>query len=222
MCRSVSCRGRGSWTAWKRDKVSKPIVAELNGSPTDNNATLFAQGYNSVLDPLYADGTLVKGPNQSVPGWDNQQAGTIFEQMLTTQPKIGGVLSANDGLGGSVIAILKKNHLNGKVPVTGQDAQVSALQSILAGDQCMTVYKAVKKEADSASTLAVALASGKTPSVPNTIEDPVGKRTVSSVLLEPEAITKANITDVLKDGYVKKEELCTAAFAAACTAAGVA
>jgi D-xylose transport system substrate-binding protein len=214
-------QGQGLVDCLKRDKVSKPIVAELNGSPTDNNATLFAQGYNSVLDPLYADGTLVKGPNQSVPGWDNQQAGTIFEQMLTTQPKIAGVLSANDGLGGAVIAILKKNHLNGKVPVTGQDAQVSALQSILAGDQCMTVYKAVKKEADSASALAVALASGKAPSVPNSIEDPVGKRTVSSVLLDPEAITKANITDVVKDGFVKKEELCTAAFTAACTAAGV-
>src|SRR5438105_2397249 len=79
-------------------KAAKPKVAELNGSPTDNNATLFAQGYNSVLDPLYANGTFVKGPNQSVPDWDNTQAGTIFEQMLTSTSTIKGVLVANDGM----------------------------------------------------------------------------------------------------------------------------
>src|SRR5690242_6989953 len=85
--------------------ANKPVVAELNGSPTDNNATLFAQGYNSVLDPMYKSGKFVKGPNQSVPDWDNQQALTIFEQMLQkTNNNIQGVLAANDGLGNSVIS----------------------------------------------------------------------------------------------------------------------
>ena len=89
-------------------KATKPVVAELNGSPTDNNATLFAKGYNSVLDPLYADGTYVKGPNQSVPDWDNQKALTIFEQMLQkTNNKIDGVLAANDGLANSVISAVR-------------------------------------------------------------------------------------------------------------------
>ena len=100
-----------------------------------------------------------------MPDWDNAQAGTIFEQMLTQQPKIDGVLAANDGLGNAVITILKKQKLNGKVPVTGQDATVQGLQNILAGDQCMTVYKAIKKEADAAAGLAIALAKGEKPAV---------------------------------------------------------
>ncbi|MFC1414798.1 sugar ABC transporter substrate-binding protein [Streptacidiphilus sp. N1-12] len=214
-------QGQGLVNCLQAQGAKKPVVAELNGSPTDNNATLFAQGYNSVLDPLYANGTLVKGPNQSVPNWDNQQAGTIFEQMLTAQPNIGGVLSANDGLGGAVIAILSKNHRNGKVPVTGQDATVSGLQDILAGDQCMTVYKAVKKEASAAAELAVALDKGQKPAAPNQTYDPVGKRQVPSVLLTPEAITKSNIKEVIGDGYVTRAQLCTGAYAALCTAAGL-
>ncbi len=105
--------------------VAKPVVAELNGSPTDNNATLFKNGYDGVLKPKYDSGDYVKGPDQSVPDWDNTQAGTIFEQMMTqTGNKIDGVLAANDGLGNAAITVLKRLGLNGKVPVTGQDATV--------------------------------------------------------------------------------------------------
>jgi D-xylose transport system substrate-binding protein len=200
-------------------KASKPKIAEVNGSPTDNNATLFAQGYNSVLDPLYADGTYVKGPNKSVPDWDNAQAGTIFEQMLTSDSNIKGVLVANDGMANSVIAILKKNHL--QLPVTGQDATVQGLQHILDGDQCMTVYKAVKKEADAASQLAIALAKGQNPSTTQTVKDPTAGRDVPSVLETPQAIYKDNVKDVVADGYVTKADLCTGAYAAKCAAAGI-
>src|SRR5438270_14000216 len=105
-------------------KAAKPKVAELNGSPTDNNATLFAQGYNSVLDPKYADGTFVKGPNQPVPDWDNTQAGTIFEQMLTSNKDIKGVLVANDGMANPVITVVKKNSLNSHVWATGTATSV--------------------------------------------------------------------------------------------------
>src|SRR4030095_9219834 len=99
-------------------KAPKPLVAELNGSPTDNNATLFKQGYDGVLKPKYDSGEYTKGPHQSVPEWDNAQAATIFEQMFTsTGGKIDGVLAANDGLGNSVINVLRKNQLNAKVPV---------------------------------------------------------------------------------------------------------
>ncbi|ONH23552.1 sugar ABC transporter substrate-binding protein [Pseudofrankia asymbiotica] len=202
-------------------KAQKPIIAELNGSPTDNNATLFKQGYDSVLKPKYDDGSFVKGPDQSVPKWDNQQAGTIFEQMLTQQPNIGGVLAANDGLGQAALAILAKNGLNGKVPVTGQDATTPALQNILAGDQCMSVYKAVKKEADAAAALAISLAKGDKGDAPQTIHDPEGNRDVPSVLLQPVAIYKDNVKDVLADGYVTKAQLCTGKFAALCTTAGI-
>ncbi|MBC9714845.1 substrate-binding domain-containing protein [Streptomyces sp. TRM66268-LWL] len=202
-------------------KAQKPIVATLNGSPTDNNATLFAQGYNGVLDPKYKAGEYVKGPDQSVPDWDNAQAGTIFEQMLTSQPKIGGVLAANDGLGNAVIAVLRKERRNGQVPVTGQDATVQGLQNILAGDQCMTVYKAVKKEADATARLAISLAKGEKGTTNATVEDPEGKREVPSVLETPVAIYKENVKDVVDDGFVTKEELCTGKYAALCTEAGI-
>jgi D-xylose transport system substrate-binding protein len=202
-------------------KASKPVVAELNGSPTDNNATLFAQGYDGVLNPLYTSGEYVKGPNQSVPDWDNAQAATIFEQMLTQNSKIKGVLAANDGLGNAVISVLKKQSLNGKVPVTGQDATVQGLQNILAGDQCMTVYKAIKQEAEAAADLAIALAKGETKSVTQSVTDPESKATVPAVLLTPKAIYKDSVKDVVADGFVTKDQICTGDFAKLCTDNGV-
>ncbi|GIJ44743.1 sugar ABC transporter substrate-binding protein [Virgisporangium aliadipatigenens] len=201
---------------------TKPVVAYLNGSPTDNNATLFKQGYDSVLKPKFESGEYTKGPEQSVPDWDNAQGATLFEQMMTqTNGKIDGVLSANDGLGNAALTVLKKQQLNGKVPFTGQDATVQGLQNILNGDQCMTVYKAVKKEADAAAGLAIGLAKGEKKDTGKTVKDTEGNRDVPAVLLDPVAITKANVKDVVADGYVKKEELCTAAFAAKCTEAGI-
>ncbi|MFI7301378.1 sugar ABC transporter substrate-binding protein [Streptomyces sp. NPDC050121] len=214
-------QGEGLSKCLSNMKAKKPVIATLNGSPTDNNATLFANGYNSVLEPKYKSGEYVKGPDQSVPDWDNAQAGTIFEQMLTSQPKIGGVLAANDGLGNAAIAVLRKQNRNGEVPVTGQDATVQGLQNILAGDQCMTVYKAVKKEADATAKLAISLAKGEKGETNATVEDPEGKRKVAAVLETPVAIYKDNVKDVVADGFVTKDELCTGKYAALCTKAGI-
>jgi D-xylose transport system substrate-binding protein len=215
-------QGQGLVDCLTANKAVKPVVAELNGSPTDNNATLFKQGYDSVLKPKYDSGDYVKGPDQSVPDWDNAQGGTIFEQMLTSNKNIKGVLAANDGLGNAAIAVLKKNKLNGQVPVTGQDATVQGLQNVLVGDQCMTVYKAIKKEAAAASELAIAIAKGQKPtSATGTVTDPESKKDVASVLLTPQSITKENVKDVITDGFVTKDELCTADFAKACTDAGI-
>jgi D-xylose transport system substrate-binding protein len=215
-------QGQGLIDCLTEKKVTKPVIPYLNGSPTDNNATLFKEGYDSILKPKFDSGEFVKGPDDSVPDWDNAKGGTIFEQQLTKNNKITGVLAANDGLGNAAIEVLKTNKLNGTVPVTGQDATVQGLQNILAGDQCMTVYKAVKKEADAAAELAIALAKGETPSTATqTVEDPESKQPVKSVLLKPEAITKANVKTVVDDGFVTKAELCTAAFAKACTDAGI-
>jgi D-xylose transport system substrate-binding protein len=201
-----------------KGKKSANIVY-LNGSPTDNNATLFKQGYDGILSKM---SQYKKVADQSVPDWDNQQAGTIFEQMYTKENgKIDGVLAANDGLGNAAIAILKKNNANGEVPVTGQDATVQGLQNILNGDQCMTVYKAVKKEADAAAQLAVGLAKGEKPPAPQTIKDPESGADVPAVLLQPVAITIDNVNDVVADGYVKKDELCAGSFASKCADAGV-
>ncbi|GIH69508.1 sugar ABC transporter substrate-binding protein [Sphaerimonospora thailandensis] len=214
-------QGEGLVKCLTDKKADKPIVAELNGSPTDNNATLFKNGYDGVLQPKYDSGEYVKGPDQSVPEWDNTQAGTIFEQMLTQEPKIAGVLAANDGLGNAAIAVLKKQKLNGKVPVTGQDATVQGLQNILAGDQCMTVYKAIKKEADAAAQLAVALAKGEKPAASGSVKDTESGRDVPSVLLDPQAIFFDSVKDVVADGFVSKDELCTGELAAKCTEAGI-
>ncbi|MGW0436121.1 sugar ABC transporter substrate-binding protein [Micromonospora sp. NPDC003197] len=202
--------------------VKNPVVAELNGSPTDNNATLFKSGYDSVLNLKYEAKEFVKGPDVSVPEWDNTQAGTIFEQMLTQQRgKIDGVLAANDGLGNAVISVLKKNKLNGRVPVTGQDADVQGLQNILAGDQCMTVYKAIKQEADAAADLAIALAKGEKKETGQSVKDPESGRDVPAVLLAPKPIYLENVKDVVADGFVTKAALCANEFAALCTKAGV-
>ncbi|HEY5142305.1 MAG TPA: substrate-binding domain-containing protein [Solirubrobacteraceae bacterium] len=208
---------------------TKPVVATLNGSPTDNNATLFADGYNSILKPLYANGTFTKGPNQSVPEWDNQKALTIYEQMLqSTSNKINGVLAANDGLANSVISAQQARKLP-KIPVTGQDATAQGIQHILAGDQCMTVYKNVNKEAAAAANVAIALAKGQTPASTATLDNNSGKPVASgttgatpATLLTPEAVTKANIANtVIKDGFLKPSDICTGTYAQYCKAAGI-
>jgi len=216
----VKLQGEGLIKCIKDQNLKNPVVAELNGSPTDNNATLFAQGYNSVLDPLYKDGTLKKGPNQSVPDWDNQKALTIYEQMLQqTSNKINAVLAANDGLANSVISAQNARKL-GKIPVTGQDATAEGIQHILVGEQCMTVYKAVKAEADAAAKAAIALDSGQTPATNGTTQNK--DHQTPSVLLTPVPVTKANINDtVIKDGFLTKAQICQGKYASACTSAGL-
>jgi D-xylose transport system substrate-binding protein len=196
-------------------------IAELNGSPTDNNATLFKKGYDSVLNPLYKDGKLKKAADQSVPDWDNQKGLQIFEQMLQkTSNKIDGVLAANDGLGNSAISAIKARKLK-QIPVTGQDATLQGIQNILQGDQCMSVYKATKKEADAASKLAIALLKGQTPTEAT---DKVnnGQKDIPSVLLDPVPVTKDNVKDYLGEiDFPKKEEICAGKVAAACSKAGL-
>ncbi len=194
-------------------------VVFLNGSPTDNNATLFSSGAHSVIDGT--PGITIVG-EQAVPDWDNDEAVTIFEQMYTAADgRIDGVYAANDGLAGSVISILEKNQRAGQVPVTGQDATVEGLQNILAGTQCMTVYKSATEEAGALAEAAIALANGQEPETNNTSRDDQGGRDVPSVLLTPKSITKENMNVVFDDGGQSKEEVCAGQFAAMCTEAGV-
>jgi D-xylose transport system substrate-binding protein len=157
-----------------------------------------------------------------VSDWDNQKALTIFEQMLQkSNNKIDGVLAANDGLGNSAISALKARKLE-QIPVTGQDATPQGIQNILSGDQCMTVYKAVKKEADAASQLAIALSKG-TAAPAGLVNGKTNDtaRDVPSVLLTPEAITKDNIKVVFDDGFLKKSDVCAGKYASLCTKAGL-
>jgi D-xylose transport system substrate-binding protein len=193
-------------------------VVFLNGSPTDNNATLFSGGAHSVID---ATPSVTIVGEQAVPDWDNDKAVTIFEQMYTAADgKIDGVYAANDGLAGSVISILEKNKRAGQVPVTGQDATVEGLQNILAGTQCMTVYKSATEEANALAEAAIALANGEQPQTNNTSRDDQGGRDVPSVLLTPKSITKDNMNVVFDDGGQSKDEVCSGQFEAMCSAAG--
>jgi D-xylose transport system substrate-binding protein len=203
-------------------KASGNVVL-LNGSPTDNNATLFKQGYEKVIK----DAGYTITEDQSVPDWDNTKAGTIFEQIYTkTGGDFVGVASANDGLGGAVISVLDKNGLAGKIPVTGQDATDEGLQRVLLGTQCMTVYKAIKAEADAASALAIALIKGDTAAADalatGKTADSVTGQDVPSVLLVPVGITAETVKDVVADGFTTAANLCTTdELKAACEKYGV-
>ncbi|AYF74852.1 sugar ABC transporter substrate-binding protein [Nocardia yunnanensis] len=217
-------QGQGLATALK-DKPAAQVI-EIEGAPTDNNATLFHQGQEQVLQPLYDSGALKLVRSQAIDDWNNQKGGTTFEQILTGNGgKVDGVVAANDGLAGAVITVLKKNGLNGKVPVTGQDATVDGLKSILRGDQYMTVFKPIQQEADSAVKLAVALAKGDKAAADalaqNTSQDPKGKRDVKSVLLQPQLITKTEVKQVIDAGFVKASDVCTGDVKQACTDLGI-
>ncbi|MGU3438390.1 sugar ABC transporter substrate-binding protein [Actinomycetes bacterium M1A6_2h] len=201
-------------------------VIQIDGSPTDNNATLFKAGALQVLQPKYDSGALRLVGDQAIPEWDNQVGGTTFEQLLTANGgKVDGVLAANDGLAGAVITVLQKNGLNGQVPVTGQDATEDGLKAVLRGDQCMTVFKDVAQEAAAAAELAIDLAKGDTAAADAkasaTSEDPTGNRQVKSVLLTPVTITKANVKVAVDGGAVSASDLCSGDMAEACATAGI-
>jgi D-xylose transport system substrate-binding protein len=201
-------------------KIGKPTgqVIWIDGSPTDNNATLFGQGAHEVLDKTQ----LKNVGEQKIPNWDNAQAGTTFQQLLTANGgKVDGVYVMNDGMAQSVITVLKTNGLNGKVPVTGQDATKEGLQSILRGDQTCTVYKDAAAEAGAAAKLAVDLIQGKTPEGLTNSHDPKGNRDVPSILLKPELITMDNVGRPIETGAVPYTDVCTADLKAACDKAGI-
>ncbi len=206
--------------AGKTDGVN---FVQINGDPTDNNAALFKQGYVGGMKPVVDSGAYTLVGDQTGE-WDANVAGTAFEQLFTqNRGKIDGVISANDTMAGGIIARLKANRLNGKVPVTGQDASVEGLQAILTGDQCMTVYKAIEKEANAASELAISLINGEDGSelATDTVEDTVAKKEVPSVLKDPQIIYRDNVKDVIDDGYQTAEDVCAGPAAAACTELGI-
>jgi D-xylose transport system substrate-binding protein len=202
-------QGEGLVAAVKAAGLVKPRVAVLNGSPTDNNATLFKSGYDSVINPLFESGEWIEVADEWVPDWDNQRALTIFESMLVASGgEIDAAIAANDGLAGAVIAALE-NAGKPYIPVTGQDATVSGIQNILMGKQSMTVYKAIKAEADAAAALAIALLKGEPTDdlVTGVVNN--GTRDVPSVLLVPVSVTKDNIAEtVIADGFRTWEEIC--------------
>ena len=192
-------------------------IAYLNGSPDDNNATLFANGAHAVLDKVT---NYKKVAEQAVPKWDPQQAATIFEQMYTQAGgNIQGVYAANDTLANAAIQTFKRN--GQKVPVTGQDAATQGLQNILSGDQCMTVWKPADGEAQALADTAVAVAKGDKPKATGTVTDTETNRKVNSILLDPISITADNLAENIGKGAGTAADICTGEYAALCATAGI-
>jgi D-xylose transport system substrate-binding protein len=208
--------------AWK---VPKANILIMNGDPTDNNATLFANGYNAVLNPLFTAGTYVK-VGEPAGTWTPSVAATTFEQQYTAHPNMNAVVTPNDDNANAVIAVLKKDNIPAKkFPTTGQDATPVGLQNVLTGYQCGTVYKPITLEAQAAAALALYLRAGATPPsslVNSTTVDSVLKKNIQSVYLTPIWVTPSNMAStVIRDGWISTSTLCAGSAASACTAAGI-
>jgi D-xylose transport system substrate-binding protein len=191
---------------------------EIDGAATDNNATLFHQGYDGVLSKTPGWKRVARQDGN----WDAPTAGRQFNAMLGKDHDIKAVMVANDTMAGAVVTDLKRQHLNGKVAVSGQDASAEGLQHILDGDQCFTIYKPSTGEAGPAIKAIAELANGKVPDTKGvTVTDPTTKKKVPAILATPTAITIDNVADPINDQYTPKSSVCTGKYASKCTKAGV-
>ena len=205
--------------------VKNPNVIVMRGAPTDNNATLFAQGYDGVLAP-YFSGQGWKDVSNPPGTWDPPTALTEFEQQYTAHKNINAALIPNDENGAPIIHYLQGQGIKAKTfPTTGQDATLTGLQNILTGYQCGTVYKPIYEEAQAAAALALYVRASQTPPaalVNGTTEDTTAHVAVPSVLLNPEWVTTSNMNStVIADKFVPASQLCAGSYASACSAAGI-
>jgi D-xylose transport system substrate-binding protein len=205
--------------------VKKPEVVVMHGAPTDNNATLFAQGYDGVMKSYFSSGKWVDVTN-TAGTWTTSQAESEFQDAYTAHPNINAALIPNDETGAPIITYLQTLHIAPKTfPTTGQDATLVGLQNILAGYQCGTAYKPIYLEAQGAAALALYLRAGQKPPadlVNSTTEDTTAHVAVPSVLLAPEWVTTANMNStIVKDKFVPVTQLCSGNYAADCKAAGI-
>jgi D-xylose transport system substrate-binding protein len=217
--------GQGFVSCVKSEKVAKPQVVVMRGDPTDNNATLFAQGYNGVLASYFKSGQY-KEVATPAGTWDPPTALTEFEQAFTAHSNINSAVIPNDENGAPIIKYLKSKGIKANsFPTTGQDATLTGLQNVLSGYQCGTVYKPIYLEAQAAVALAMYYRAGKNPPsslVNGTTEDTTEHKAVQSVLLTPEWVTPANMKDtIVKDSFVPTKQLCAGADAADCAKAGI-
>jgi D-xylose transport system substrate-binding protein len=205
--------------------VAKPNVVVMYGAPTDNNATLFAQGYNGVLNPHFSDGSYVKVAN-TAGSWDAATSLSEFEQAFTAHKNINSALVPNDANAAPIIHYLQTQGVKAKTfPTTGQDATTIGLQNILAGYQCGSVYKPIYLEAQAAVAVAMYLRAGKTPPVSlvnATTQDTKANVAVPSVYLTPTWVTTANMEQtVIADQFVKVAQLCVGNYATLCKTYGI-
>ncbi len=218
--------GNGLVTCIKAWKVSKPQVIVMRGDPTDNNATLFADGYDAVLAPYFKSGAYKDVANPAGT-WTPATALTEFEAAYTAHPNINAGLMPNDENGAPII-----HYLQGKgvkpytFPMTGQDATLTGLQNVISGYQCGTVYKPIYLEAQAAVALAMYLRAGITPPSAlvngHVLDIDESNTPVPSILLTPEWVTPTNMAStVIADNFVPASQLCAAPYAADCTKYGI-
>lgn len=192
------------------DKIpagGKLRVLRIYGAKTDNNAKLFKQGQDNVLQPLIDAGKVEVVFEDWAEDWKPENAKKITNAAITKAGQnIDAILASNDGTAGGAIQALIEEGLSGKVIVTGQDADLAACQRIVAGTQTMTVYKPLTQLAKRAADLAVKLAK-RQPLVAKAETDN-GKTQVPSVLLDIVSVTKENIREtIVKDGFRKEADV---------------
>jgi D-xylose transport system substrate-binding protein len=189
------------WMATHTKKGAR--LAIINGSPTDENAHFVNTGIHQVLDPLFKSGARIKVGEQWTPGWDPPTAQREMEQILTkTNNKVDGVVSANDGMAGGIIAALKAQGLQGKVPTTGQDASLEGIQNVILGYQGVTAFKDFRLQAPAAAKIAAAILKGQKPTnINGSISN--GQVKVPSVFLPVVAIDKSNVGKLVANGWIK-------------------
>jgi D-xylose transport system substrate-binding protein len=205
--------------------VKTPNVIVMKGAPTDNNATLFAQGYDGVMASYFSSGKW-KEVSQPAGTWTPSVALSEFQQQYTAHKNINSALIPNDENGAPIIHYLQGQGVKAKTfPTTGQDATLTGLQNILAGYQCGTVYKPIYLEAQAAAALALYVRANQTPPaslVNGSTEDSTAKVSVPSVLLAPEWVTSSNMNStIIADKFVPAAQLCAGSYASACKTAGI-
>ncbi|MEO3975715.1 substrate-binding domain-containing protein [Streptomyces sp. CAU 1734] len=202
------------------DKAGSGLIVMMNGSITDPNAALYKKGAHAVLD-----GKVRIGKEYDTKEWKPENANANMEAAISAlgKDRIAGVYAANDGMAGGVITALKGAGPATLPPVTGQDAELAAVQRIVAGEQYQSVYKPYAGEASAAAEMAVALARGEDLAgiAEDTVDSPT-VRGVPSVLVPVVSLTRENIADtVVRDGIWTIREICAPAYEAACDKLGL-
>ena len=186
--------------------VNHGNFAYIGGSPTDNNSYLLKEGATNILAPKIKNGDIKLVVDKFMPDWKQEEAYKTIRDYLNSEQPLDAVIAANDGTASGVIQALKEKKLDGKIPVSGQDAEISAVQRIIAGTQTSTVYKPIKALAYKAAELAVAMANGQTLETNNFTNN--GKIEVPSYFLLPISVNKNNLMDtIIKDGFHTYEEI---------------
>jgi D-xylose transport system substrate-binding protein len=200
-----------------RGTLNKGKIVMIHGATTDPSSADYKKGAHNVLD-----GKVEVGREFDTPDWSPDKAQQEMEQAIIAlgRDNVVGVLSANDGMAGGAIAAMKRAGYKDLPPITGQDAELAAVQRILTGEQNMTIYLNIRTEAEKSAELAVALARGEKPAAPTTVNN--GTADVPAFLLDPIAVTADKIKDtIVKDGFYKASDICTAEVKDACAKAGI-